>query len=58
MNSLLLQLNQRGLEGDFGLLIMMMMMMMMMKMVLSGEDYIDSLYQLNFQKSVELTLKY
>ena len=57
MNSLLLQLNQRGLEGDFGLLIMMMMMMMM-KMVLSGEDYIDSLYQLNFQKSVELTLKY
>ena len=53
MNSLLLQLNQRGLEGDFGLLIMMMM-----KMVLSGEDYIDSLYQLNFQMSVELTLKY
>lgn len=50
----MLQLNQRGLEVDRGLLIMIMM-----KVGISdkdGKDDIDSLYQLYFQMSEELTL--
>lgn len=52
----MLQLNQRGLEVDRGLLIMTMMMMKVAISDKDGKDDIDSLYQLNFQMSEELTL--
>ena len=52
----ILQLNQRGLEVDRGLLIMTMMMMKVAISDKDGKDDIDSLYQLNFQMSEELTL--
>ena len=52
----ILQLNQRGLEVDCGLLIMMMMMTKVAISDKDGKGDIDSLYQLNFQMSEELTL--
>lgn len=52
----MLQLNQRGLEVDRGLLIMMMMMMKVAISDKDGKDDIDSLYQFYFQMSEELTL--
>lgn len=52
----ILQLNQRGLGVDCGLLIMMMMMMKVAISDKDGKDDIDFLYQLNFQMSEELTL--
>lgn len=52
----ILQLNQRGQEVDRGLLIMTMMMMKVAISDKDGKDDIDSLYQLYFQMSEELTL--